>query len=1132
VIPSLRAERMLLVLRRSAEQESALQSYLREVQDPASSEYHHFLTPELFATRFGVADSDLSTLQSWLASHGLTVDRVSKGRTTLEFSGSASSVEEAFHTLIHQYQVDGEIHLANATDPQIPTALAPVVAGVASLHDFRPRPLAVRGPKVSLAGDRQVRPDLTIPISGKSYLFLSPGDAATIYDAPTSLNAHLAPGQAAFDGTGVTIGVVEDVEPDLSPLGYYQTAFGLPRTTYGVNVVLDGAFGNLDPNADPTEVLLDLEIAQALAPGAKLAMYVAGDTAFEPGIVLAAMRAVDDNAVDILSVSYGACETDLGAAGNLQILNTWEQAAAQGITVVVSSGDSGSAGCNNPNTDQAATKGFAVNGLASTPYNVAVGGTDFSTLPSKFSTFVSTTNGTYGTSAVGYIPEFVWNDAASNTGLLASNRPATNSSGQTNIWAGGGGASSAGDASGAGYAKPAWQQSFPPSNSDTVRDLPDVSFFAGAGSHQALWAVCLEADCQGTNPTISGVGGTSASAPAFAGILALVKQKLGSRNRLGMVNWTLYDLAQSQPAIFHNIGASNNAVVCVAGSPNCGSNGFLTGYNTATGYNLATGLGSVDATKLVNGWSSVGLTSTATTLSLDKTSFVHGTPVNLAVGVTPTTAGGNVSIVNSASSQQLATGSGHNSLFLPLNAGAATAAFSQLPGGTYSVYATYGGDGSHSGSTSQGVAVNVTPENSTLQLTASSLDANQNLVSLDGVTVPLGTFTILRGVPLGQSQAGSANPVANATGTVSFGDATSNTPICQDSVPLDSIGAAELHRGSCAAGQHTITATYYGDLSYKQSTSAPISFTVLKGSTALSLSSSASSVTYDTVTVTANITFSSPLSLFYHNSVVFTNTTNNTALGSVPVVGRTCGNLVCYTSSLDLRLTQLLNGTNTIAATYPGDDNFDASNDSAVTINCIANCSNGAGQSLWLDTYRTSNQSFVRGGQLTTSLQLFPSPGFTGPVNFTCAVTGQLSTDVNLPICTLNPAVITVSDIGSSTTSATITTAPATSAALTHTSPIGRYGSAVGGTFAIGFLLWLPARRRALLQAFRAATCLAVIFGLAGCGGGGTQSSSTNGTGGGLSGGTSADTYTVTFRAVDAATGTLTAQTFLTFKVL
>jgi hypothetical protein len=1146
--PAMRTDRLVLVLRRSAQQETALQSFLRSVQDPSSPHYRQWVTPEKFGSLYGPTDADLNTVQSWLQQHGLTVIRISKGRTTVEFSGTVAQVESAFHTSIHSYEIGSSQHWANATDPMIPAALAPAVAGVASLHDFKPRAQSVKGPAAQWnSTQRRFLPHLTSVFSGGSYLFVAPGDAAAIYNTPTTLNPHFAAGQSPLDGSGVNIGLIEDSLPDLSNLRNYQATFGLPIPTYGASLIVDGDAYNIDPNADATEALLDLEVAQALAPGAHLTMYTAGDTTFQPGVFLAAFRAIDDNAVSILSVSFGACEQDLGTAGNLEILNAWQQAAAQGITVTVSSGDAGSAGCDNPNTELLASRGLAVNGLSSTPYNIAVGGTDFNVLNNSYSAYVGSTNTSNLRSVSGYIPEDAWNNSSANAGLLVANRAFTDAIGDTNIIAGGGGRSSAGDVGGptpAGYAKPVWQQGFAPSNTDTVRDVPDVSLFAGSGAHRAMWAVCLEGDCQGTSPTVSGIGGTSAAAPAFAGMLALVNQKLGGSLRLGQADQVLYQLAQTAPSVFHTIASSNISVPCTPGSPDCAANGFLLGYNTAAGYNLATGLGSVDATQLVNHWANVSRTSTTTSLALDKTAFVHGAPVHITAGVSPSGASGNVSIVNNAATQSLASSSTAATLLALVN-GTASGIYSQFPGGAYTVYGSYPGDSSHAGSASAGIAITVSPEDSTLQFSAGTIGGNGQFLSLDGATVPLGTFTILRARPIGISQTAAAAPVTNATGTVFFQDAPYTPGRCQDMVSLDSTGTAEAHYASCSAGVHSITAQYNGDLSYNQATSAPVTFTVLKGATSVSLNTSASSIAYGQLNLTASLGLGAQVpGLSPTSQVTFTDTSSNTVLGTASLRADHCATGTCYTALLGIPASALRNGLNAITASYPGDDNYSPSSSSTpVTIHCTASCNNGTGQTLSLSFSQLSRGSVISpGATTTTSVSVLPGGGFTGSVNLTCTVAGLNGSDLHPPTCSSNPALIDVSGNHSATAQLTIASTAVVSnnlGAQAGSTP-QRYPWYAAGSSALACILLfgIPRQRRPFLNnycvaALRIFFCFAAMSGLLACGGTGSASGThTSSTGVGASaGGTTPDTYTVTFKAVDAATGTVSAADYLTITV-
>ncbi len=1136
---SMPAERLLLVLRRSPDAEAALQTYLDAVQNPRSPLFRKFITPDQFGKLYGPPDKDLNIVQAWLHAQGFTVNQINKGRTAIEFSGTAGQVGQAFRTSIHRYLIGGESHLANATDPVIPAALAPLVAGVASLHDFRPRPNLLKGPTATWnPAERRFQPDLTVTSGGSHYLFLAPGDAATIYDTPTSMNATLVAGHAQFDGSGVTIGIAGDTDLDFTGLLNYRSLFGLPPDP--LTIVYDGNYANLPVGADQTEAFLDTEISGALAPGAHINYYTAGDTAFQSGLFLAIYRAIDDNNVNILSVSFGACEQGLGAAGNLQVLNAWQQAAAQGIAVTVSTGDSGSAGCDNPNTETVATQGLAVNGLASTPYNIAVGGTDFDVLKSRFSSYASATNGVNYNSALSYIPENPWNNSTDANGNLNSNFEATNSRGQSNIVGGGGGVSSYGSVDALGnqspYPKPAWQRAFPLSATGTARDLPDVSLLAANGAYGATWAVCGSSNCTGANPTISGVGGTSASAPAFAGILALVNQKMGASNRLGQANWVLYQLAQKTPSAFHQVTTGNISVYCAPGSPDCAANSFLTGYNAGTGYNFATGLGSVDVTKLIDSWDNSALASTQTVLSLDKTVFTHGDTVQFTATVNPAAATGDVSIVNNAASQPV-TSSNASGASLPLAAGSAAGSYTHFPGGAYNVFATYGGDGSYAGSTSTGVGVTVAPEDSIVNLQAYTIASNYQLVSLAGQTVPLGTFVSLNAQPYGKSEAATANPASDATGQMVFYDAIGGgQQTSLGNTAIDSTGNAEVNTVGLKAGAHSLTAIYDGDRSYNPSQSAPLNFTVALASTTLTLTSSSSSIFSGGFTLSAVIHANLPSgALQPYGAVTYTDTTNNTVLGtSSPAVSTPCAAslTLCLSVPLDVNVSQLTLGPNSIVASYSGDSNFLASGPTApFTVNCVAGCGNGTGQTIYLSFYQmTPGGTIGAGGTITTSVDVSPNGGFTGAVNLSCSVAGKNAGDSKIPTCSFNPAQVTVANGLASASTLTIkTTAPATTSAGRAAKPFP-WSAPATAAFALLLFFGLPTRR-ARTRAFLAFILLFSAFAsVTACGGGGGGSGGTTPPPV-VTPGTTPDIYTITFNAVDAATGTVTAQDYFNITV-
>src|SRR6202051_2037738 len=333
-------DRMLLLLQRAPEQEAALRQLLDDQLTLNSPKHHVWLTPQMFGAQFGPTDADLQTTTSWLSAKGFHGIQVGPGRTAIQFSGTAGQVRDAFHTEIHRYVVNGAEHFANSSDPQIPVALAPVVAGVVSLHNFpkfahshtlgnfhRARDGGAIEPLFSFAGCGS---NSNQPCNG-----LGPADLAKTSNVPAKL-----------DGTGQTIAVVGQSNINLADAQQYRAIFGLP-----VNdpvIVLNGPDSGLTP--DESEATLDVQLAGAMAPKATIKLVVSESSqstaTATAGIDLSALYIVDNNIAGLMSESYGSCEAGLGTAGNNVYSALWEQAAAQGITVLISTGDNGSASCD------------------------------------------------------------------------------------------------------------------------------------------------------------------------------------------------------------------------------------------------------------------------------------------------------------------------------------------------------------------------------------------------------------------------------------------------------------------------------------------------------------------------------------------------------------------------------------------------------------------------------------------------------------------------------------------------------------------------------------------------------------------------------------------------------------------
>jgi subtilase family serine protease len=844
---SLPAGRMLLLLQRSPAQEAALRDFIQATHTPGNPSYHQWLKPAEFGRLYGPADSDVAAVTAWLESHGLTINRVHAGRLAIEFSGTAGQVSEAFQTGIHRYQVNGESRLANATDPSVPAALAPVIAGLAPVNGFHPQPqLKVLGQALFNAKTHETTPQWTYPVGSGVVFLMAPGDFAVQYDINPVYRAGIT-------GSGQSIAIISASNVDLSLVQAYQSLFGLSANL--PQVIVDG----VDPgeNDAATEAYLDIEVAGSVAPGATILLYTSEGTALTDGLALAAMRAVEDDVAGVISTSYGECEQQLGQSGNAFWSALWQQAAAQGQTAFVSTGDGGSAGCDNFDSQQVAYGGLQVNGIASTPYNVAVGGTDFyysqyasasSVINTQLGTYWSASTTSPAVSLKQTIPEQAWNDFFGYN-LVDGGNPA-NLGGQ-NIIAGSGGASSAAlypNGSGQGYPKPAWQTGTGVP-ADRVRDLPDVSLFAANGYNYSFFPICaLPGDCSSANlnsngtEVVTGVGGTSISSPSMAAIQALVNQSTGSWQ--GQADFIYYPLATRQPTVFHDVTVGGNRVLCYATSANCAagssttnSSGFNveSGYSAGTGYDLATGLGSIDVANLIKYWSTVALTPTSATLSVSPSSFAHGKTTTISGTVAPSGGSGTPTGAVSLTGNDGVTH--YASIDSPaLTAGSFYALVDNLPGGTYQLTADYGGDGTFAPSKSAPVTVTITPENNTLATTGWAWNPYDLILYQlsSGITLPYGAQIFLDAQPV-SGNATISTQLTPATGTVTYTDVL-GTAITTSTQPLNAAGVAEWSNGVFAPGSHVVSESYSGDASYNPSSAASAtSFIVIQGSTSLTV---------------------------------------------------------------------------------------------------------------------------------------------------------------------------------------------------------------------------------------------------------------------------------------------------------
>jgi pseudomonalisin len=724
VAPDFPMDRMLLTLLPDPTQQDALNQLVDAQYNPESPYYHQWLTPEQYGERFGVSDADTAQIAAWLQGHGLEVEEVTAGRRSIVFSGTAAQVQEAFHTSIHTYKIGEEVHHANARDPEIPAALVQVVGGVVSLHDFHSAPTHGVIQKASSSAD------LT---SGGSH-YLAPADFAIIYDLVPLY-------QAAITGSGQSIAIVARSNINLADARQFRTTFGLPAND--PQIIINGTDPGIWNSDEETEADLDVEWSGAVAKSATIKFVVSKSTNSSDGVDLSAQYIVNHNVAQVLSTSFGLCEAALGSSGNSFLNSLWQQAAAQGITVFVSSGDNGAAGCDSASA-ATATHGRGVNGLCSTPYSVCVGGNEFNDV-SNPTLYWSASNST-GTlaSALSYIPEVVWNESGPGAGL----------------WASGGGASTV-------YAKPAWQAGTGVP-ADGKRDVPDVALTAAGHDGYLI--------CQ--NGELYVVGGTSAASPSFAGVMALVTQNTAARQ--GNANVAFYSLAAKQRAggasVFHDITSGNNSVPGQAG------------FNATAGYDQATGLGSIDGSVLVNHWADASVVPTfRATPSANSVSVTAGSNNSVTVNVT-VSGGFNAAVAFSVTGLP----SGVTAAFTPasLPAPGSGSSVLKLTATSAAIAGVYSATASAiSGTTKQAMALSVTVAPAptfTLASSATSISVSAGgSHTLTLTTTPNSTFDAtvtlgVTGLPTGMTAqllpaSMVAAPGAGAT-TVTFSAASSVAP--------------------------------------------------------------------------------------------------------------------------------------------------------------------------------------------------------------------------------------------------------------------------------------------------------------------------------------------------------------------
>jgi hypothetical protein len=950
-----------------------------------------------------------------------------------------------------------------------------------------------------------------------------PADAATIYDSPNSFNANYTSG-TSYTGAGVHIGIGGDAAINASIVEEYRIMFIGDSSQPTLNYCTGTSAGSCtnSPGSgyiadDADEAYLDLELAGGMAPGATIVYYAS------PDLNTAIDAAISQNAVDIFSLSFGECEQDNGSTENALINGYWQQAAGQGIAVTVSTGDSGSAGCDYPSTNSGknvpdASGGLAVSGFASTPYNIAVGGTDFYALESQssFPTYVSTSQGsttTHYRTALGYIPESVWNDSTqSDTVQISGNVPYTGSN--ANIVAGSGGVSTL-------YSKPSWQTGTGVP-ADGKRDLPDVSLMSGNGADDSTWLVCTAdtyksggttytENCSTQNGSFyfTGFGGTSTAAPAFAGILAMVQQRTGE-GRLGQAATELYALynGSHSSAIFHDVTVGNNSVPCTSTSPNCLQNTagyyFESGYNTTTGYDLASGLGSVDATQLMNYWGTTTGSAPATVTFTSVTPNPVVTTGYLSVDVTVTGSSG------TPTGTVTLTGAKFNSGAQTLSSGGSYTfdiAGAAFPIGTNNtITATYNGSPTYATATASYTTLTVTGLTAAVTAVPSATTINSNqTVTVTGTVTCTGTCT--------------SGQVPTGTVTLSGGGYTSPPTVFDYAngsysitVPYNSLNSAPS-----PGLADTLTVTYNGNAAYDAGASAQTSVTVVyvavltpTVTVAPATGSIDSSQTY-TVTVTVAGSGATPT-----GTVTLASGSYTSSAQTLATTGCTSGSCVTITIPAGSLSNSQVGSSDAITATYSGDADYTSGTGTAsVTVTTSA----------FALSATSPSASIAPGASTTSTITVSSGTLYSGTITLTCALTSPTGGSY-APSCSVTSGspVTLSSGTASGTATAMVYTTAATSDLTYPKLPGGGWAGAGGGAvLALLVFLGIPARRRSWRSMLGILIVMTALGSLSACGGNVTNGGSNSNPG------TSAGTYT--FMVTGTGNPTVTPAPTTTFTV-
>ncbi|MGB7265266.1 MAG: protease pro-enzyme activation domain-containing protein, partial [Terracidiphilus sp.] len=1095
----LAVKNLTLVLARSPQQEEAFEQLLNEQNDPASPNYHQWLTPGEIGERFGLSDNDIVAITGWLQSQGLRVNWIAPSRLFIGFSGAAADLNRAFDTELHYYKVHDEQLMSVASDPLIPAVIAPALKSIRGLYTIEDRPFHVATPFLSSS------PALTISSGGVSYHFVTPGDFANIYDLPSGLT-----------GAGTTIGIVGEARTDAADFNNFKS---LTSSTFGnPTEVIPTAYGGADPGPasttsttcgspsacelidDQAEATLDVTRAGSVAPGASLLLVTS--SAASGGIAVDAQYLVQTSPVQaqVMSISFGACESQAGSSGVSFWDSLFQQAAAEGISVFVSSGDSGASGCDAAfATPPASPMANSPNYICSSSYATCVGGTEFNDTVSP-STYWNSVNGAGLASALGYIPEGAWNE------------PIVSGS-STEVAASGGGVS-------AFIFTPTWQTGAGVPVARSGRYTPDVSF--SASSHDGYLG-CFAA---GSGSCVSGpsgapfivFSGTSATAPGMAGVAALLDQKSGSA--LGNLNPAIYSTATSTPGAFHQVSVVSSGVSnCSVSTPSmcnnsipgpAGLTGGQAGYQLGAtgGYSEVTGLGSLDVAQFVTSFSGGSKLTPTVTLSAPP---AITTAQSASVEITVTSSGsaiptGSVTLssgsYNSVSTVLNIPGTGSNSVYIVIPS-------NSLAVGTDTITASYTSNSSTYNNATGSAAITVTsakPAPTITWATPAAIVYGTPLsnTQFDATASVPGTFTYFPAagtVLTAGQQALGAGFTPNDTTDYSDAYATVTLTVNKATPVLTWATPASVPAGTVLGpNQLNASANVPGNFTYSpvsgtlmstpgnfmiSATLAPTDSTDYTIATA-SVILSVTAVTTAPSVITGGATTITGTSVTLNGQAIPNGTdthawflygTSSTLSGATQTTSQDVG--AGYTGAIFSAGATGLSPNTTYYFQAVAQNSF------GTTMGSIQSFTTAMGPTFTLNGGSVTLAKGATSGN-TTSINVASSGGFTGTVALSAAVTNSPTGAQEPPTLTWSPSnQVSLTGAGNASATLIITTLPATVGANDPTAnPRGRFFATGGSALACIAFFLLPIRRRSWRNLFGlVALCVALTFGAISCGG-------------------------------------------------